>query len=98
MRGLNKSTGRKRTGHNVQREKHNELMADAMSHFLNETPEQRAVRHKRFKLMPSAKIECARLNAPIPILEAERTAKDETLKHVQQTLLTSRTRFHPLRC
>lgn len=98
-RGLNKSTGRERTGNDVQREKYNELMADAMRPLLNETPEQRAVRHKRFNLEPSAKMECARLDAQIPRLEAEeRAAKDETLKRVQQGLLTSRTRFHQLRC
>lgn len=98
-RGLNKSTGRERTGHDIQRERHNELMADAMRPFLNETPEQRAVRHKRFKLAPSAKTECARLDTQIPRLEAEeRAAKDELLKQVQQALLTSRTRFHQLRC
>lgn len=98
-RGLNKSTGRERTGNDVQREKHNELMADAMRPLLNETPEQRAVRHKRFKLEPSTKTECARLDAQIPRLEAEeRAAKDEPLKQVQQALLTSRTRFHQLRC
>lgn len=98
-RGLNKSTGRERTGNDVQREKFNELMADATRPLLNETPEQRAVRHKRFKLEPSAKMACARLDAQIPRLEAEeRSAKDEPLKQVQQALLTSRTRFHQLRC
>lgn len=67
--------------------------------ILNETPEQRAVRHKRFKLEPSAKTEYARLDAQIPRLEAEeRAAKDEPNKQVQQALLTSRTRFHQLRC
>jgi hypothetical protein len=55
-------------------------MADAMRPLLNETPEQRAVRHKRFKLEPSAKMECARLDAQIPRLEAEeRAAKDKPL-------------------
>lgn len=98
-RGLNKSTGREQTGQDVRREKHNEQMAEALRPLFNETPEQRATRHKRFKLEPSAKVECARLDAEIAQLEAkERSAKGETLGTVQRELLASRVRFQTLGC
>ncbi len=98
-RGLNKSTGREQIGQDVRREKHNEQMAEALRPIFNETPEQRATRHKRFKLEPSAKVECARLDGEMPQLEAkERSAKGETLGTVQRELLASRTRFQKLGC
>lgn len=98
-RGLNKSTGREQIGQDVRREKHNEQMAEALRPIFNETPEQRATRHKRFKLEPSAKAECARLDAEMPRLEVkERSATGEPLGTVQRDLLASRTRFHQLRC
>ena len=98
-RGLNKSTGRERVGQDVQREKNNELMTDALRPILNETPEQRVTRHKRFKLEPSANAECARLDVQIPRLEAqERSATSETIATAQRQLLALRTRFYSLRC
>lgn len=98
-RGLNKSTGHERTGQDVAREKNNELMADALRPLLNETPEQRATRHKRFKLEPAAKQECARLDFQIPQLESqERTATRVALPAIQQDLLVARTQFQRLRC
>lgn len=98
-RGLNKSTGREQVGQDVQREKNNEMMADALRPILNETPEQRATRHKRFKLEPSAKVECALLDVQIPRLEEqERSATGQTLSTIQRNLLDSRTQFHSLRC
>ncbi len=98
-RGLNKTNGREQVGQDVRREKHNELMAEALRPILNETPEQRATRHKRFKLEPLAKAECAQLDVQIALLEArERSATSETLTTVQRDLLASRSRFHKLRC
>lgn len=98
-RGLNKSTGGEIVGRDVQRERNNELMADVLRPILNETPEQRATRHKRFKLELPAKIECALLDGQIPrLVEQERSATREKLPVVQQELLSLRTRFHGLRC
>jgi hypothetical protein len=74
-------------------------MADALKPIFNETPEQRATRHKRFKLEPAAKFECDRLDVQIPRLEnQERSATKETLMDIQQSLLASRTRFRDLKC
>ena len=98
-RGLNKSTGREQVGRDVQREKQNELMAEALRPILNETPDQRAMRHKRFKLEPAAKTECSRLDGQIPrLVEQERSATRENLPAVQRELLSLRSRFHHLRC
>ena len=98
-RGLNKSTGQVKVGQDVQREKTNELMADALRPILNETPKQRETRHKRFKLEPEVKAECSQLDVQIPRLERlERSATRETLPAVQRDLLAVRTRFQGLRC
>ena len=98
-RGLHKSTGQVKVGQDVQREKTNELMADALRPILNETPRQRETRHKRFMLKPEAKAECSELDVQIPSLERlERTSTRESLPAVQRDLLTVRTRFQSLRC
>ena len=98
-RGLNKSTGQVKVGQDVQREKTNELMADALRPILNETPKQRETRHKRFKLEPEVKAECSQLDGQIPRLERlERSATREALPAVQRDLLAVRTRFQGLRC
>lgn len=98
-RGLNRSTGRERMGHDVRREMDNEMIADALRPILNETPEQRATRHRRFKLEPAAKSECARLDVELRKLEErERSATKEALEAAQESLLESRTRYLDLRC
>lgn len=98
-RGFNKSTGQEKIGQDVMHEKHNEQMADALRPLLNETPEQRTTRQKRFKLDPSVKLECARLDFQIPRLESqERSAARATLPVIQQDLLAARTQFQRLRC
>ena len=98
-RGLNKSSGREQVGQDVRREKNNELMAEALRPILNETPDQRAMRHKRFKLEPSAKTECAQLDVQIPLLEArEPSATSGNAATIERVLLASRTRFQTLRC
>ena len=98
-RGLNKSSGKELTGQDVQREKNNELAANALRPILSETPEQRATRHRRFKLEPQAKAECARLDTRIPrLVDQEKSATREQLPAVQRELLSMRIRFHDLRC
>jgi hypothetical protein len=98
-RGLNKSTGQVRVGQDVQREKTNELMADALRPILNETPKQRETRHKRFKLESEVKAECTQLDVQIPSLEKlERSTPREALPAVQRDLLAVRTSFQGLRC
>lgn len=98
-RGLDRSTGQTRTGTDVQREKLNEQMADALRPLLNEAPEERAVRHKRFKLSPEARGRCRSLDARIRDLEdEERAASRENLETVQRGLFTARNEHHELGC
>jgi hypothetical protein len=98
-RGLNKSSGRVQTGRDVQDEKLNELMTEAFRPLINETPAQRATRHKRFKLEPAAKAECWRLDTEIPRLERQEIgATPESLAKTQRELLSARKRFQSLRC
>jgi hypothetical protein len=98
-RGLNKSTGREQLGPDVRRERNNEIMADGLRPILNETPEQRATRHRRFKLEPAAKSECARLDIQLAKHEEqERSATKQTLAAAQKRLLESRARYRDLRC
>ena len=98
-RGLNKSSGRVQPGRDVQDEKLNELMTDALRPLIDETPAQRATRHKRFKLEPAAKAECRRLDAEIPKLERQEIgAAPESLARTQRELLSARKRFQSLRC
>lgn len=98
-RGLSKYSGKEQVGQDVRRERHNELMTEALRPILNETPEQRATRHKRFKLEPAVKSECGQLDVQIPKLEQqERNALAEALPTVQRDLFTARTRYQNLRC
>lgn len=97
--GLNKSTGQVKMGQDVQREKTNQQMADALRPILNETPKQRETRHKRFKQEPGVKAECSQLDMQIPRLERlEQSSTRETLPAVQRDLLAVRKRFQDLRC
>ena len=98
-RGLNKSSGREEVGQDVRREKNNELMAEALRPILNETPDQRAIRHKRFKLEPSAKAECAQLDVQIPLLQKRKpSVTSGSTATIERELLAFRTRFQTLRC
>jgi hypothetical protein len=64
-RGLDRSTGQARTGSDVRDERLNEQMAEALRPLLNETPEERALRHRRSKLSPEARAQCRSLDARI---------------------------------
>ena len=98
-RGLDKSSGTVRTGDDVRREKHNEVMSEALRPILNETPEQRAVRHRRFKLSEQAKAECRTLDLQIDGLQSqERGSTKSDVESVRQRLYKARVRHRELRC
>lgn len=63
--GLDKITGASKKGADVQKIEFNKAMAEAWSPLLNETPEQRSQRHKRWKLPENDKLECARLEGQV---------------------------------
>lgn len=98
-RGLDKSSGKVWTGDDVRREKHNEVMSEALRPILNETPEQRAVRHKRFKLSEQAKSECRTLDLQIEGLQnQERSSGKNEVVSVRQQLYKARLLHRELRC
>lgn len=98
-RGLDSSSGRPRLGADVRRERENEVMSGALRPILNESPEQRAKRHKRLALSEEVKKECQALDARLPALEAEeKSSSAESRAQAQQALLAARTRFRELRC
>jgi hypothetical protein len=98
-RGLDSMSGAKKTGADVRRERTNENTAEALRPIFNETAQQRATRHHRFKLSASAKQQCAQLDARIPALErAERGAKGSELAALQETLLGERQEYRSLGC
>jgi hypothetical protein len=98
-RGLDRSTGQARTGSDVRDERLNEQMAEALRPLLNETPEERALRHRRSKLSPEARAQCRSLDARIRDLEdEERAASRENLETVQRGLFTARTEHREFGC
>jgi len=98
-RGLNKSTGSERVGADVRTERHNEQVAEALKPIFNETPEQRAKRHRRAKLKPDARQQCARLDEQIVALEGkEAGAAGSGLASAQRQLLDLRTEYRSLQC
>ena len=59
--GLDKSSGTSRKGADVQKSETNKAMAKALEPIFGETAEQYELRHKRFKLSPKDRAECATL-------------------------------------
>jgi hypothetical protein len=98
-RGMNKSTGHELVGPDVQRERFNESMATAMKPLTGMTPAQTAVFERRFKLEPSARVECYRLDAEISRDErSEGVANAARRTDAQLRLFKLRKRAVELRC
>ena len=98
-RGLNKATGTEKVGADVRAEQTNELMANALKPIFNETPEQRAKRHRRAKLSPNAQERCASLDGQLPVAEdKERQSTGAELATTQKQLLNSRREYKELQC
>lgn len=88
-----------RVGADVQRERIREIQAEALRPLTGMNSAQRDTFHKRFKLTPEARRECAGLDRSIAQNEViERSALGPKLAAVQQTLLLDRRRFRELRC
>jgi hypothetical protein len=97
--GLDKSSGTERVGTDVQQERHNEAMAEALRPLFAETAEQRAKRHHRASLAPHVRQQCEALDRGILSAEMEegRTAQAEQ-QTVQGRLLRMRTQHRKLKC
>ena len=99
-RGLNKSTGRVREGHDVQRERRNEGLAEALKPLTGgKDAKQLSQMSRRMKLPPGAQRECRTLDSRIPEQEAhEARVSGAELLSVQRELFASRSRWRELGC
>jgi hypothetical protein len=98
-RGLNKSSGSERVGVDVQRERLNEQMAEALKPIFGESAEQRSKRHRRAKLSPGAQSQCRIIDQQIETTEAtESRASRADRASNQARLLDLRTKFKELQC
>ncbi|OGS97878.1 MAG: hypothetical protein A3K04_04695 [Gallionellales bacterium RBG_16_56_9] len=98
-RGLNKVSGTERVGADVRRERQNEQMADALRPVFGETAEQRAKRHRRASLSPTAQAACTKLDAEVSSAEQqERESARELLQSVQARLYQLRLQYSRLKC
>jgi len=98
-RGLDKDSGKKKTGADVRAERHQEMMTEVMRPVLGMTHDERMTMHRRSKLTPAAKRECDQLDAQMARLAgSERATTSEALRGVQQMLLVARTRSKSLGC
>ena len=98
-RGVDKATGSTRTGEDVQREKHNEQMAEALRPIFGEDAKQRATRHRRAALKPRDRAQCYRLDREIAGAEAaEAQATKAESSAVQANLLRLRKNYLSLQC
>jgi hypothetical protein len=97
--GLDKSSGQSRKGADVQKNEMNKAMAEALQPILGETPAEREKRHRRFKLPPSDRSECATLDAALLAQEAELRKTDKGgVPKAEAALFESRRQFRELRC
>jgi hypothetical protein len=98
-RGVDKATGSTRVGADVQREKHNEQMAEALRPIFGEDSKQRATRHRRAALKPQDRAQCYRLDREITNAEAaDVQATKAEPSAAQANLLRLRRNYSSLRC
>lgn len=98
-RGLSKSSGKDRTGADVRKERNNELMADALRPVFGESAAQRALRHRRARLDPNARVACERLDASLPLLEREQGQVSKVDRsRAEERLLFDRQQFQRSGC
>lgn len=97
--GLDKSSGHSRKGADIQRIEQNKAMAEALHPLLGETAAQREVRHRRFKLSPADRSECARIDERLPAQEAAVHKADKAASALAEaTLFEIRKRYRELQC
>ena len=98
-RGVNKLSGKTRTGPDVQNEIHREMMAEAIRPLTGLSAKQFEVEVRRYKLPGAAQQECRRLDQDLASteLEEKHTAQN-ALRDVQARLFVMRQRFRELRC
>lgn len=96
--GLDSWTGTRRTGADVQRSQRRDQVADALRP-LGVTRESFARDHKRARMTPVERADCAALDASLPVLERREAATSKEEKsQAQADLLKARKRFKHLAC
>lgn len=96
--GLDSWTGARRTGADVERAQRRDQIADALRP-LGVTRESFALDHKRARMTPVERAECAALDASLPVLERREAATSKEEKsQAQADLLKARKRFKHLAC
>lgn len=96
--GLDTWTGTRRVGADVQRTQRRDQIADALRP-LGVTRESFARDHKRARMTPVERAECAALDASLPVLERrEATTSGDDKSQAQAELLKARKRFKHLAC
>lgn len=97
-RGLT-STGKERPGADVQRERFDEGIAEAIRPLTGKDAKQLQVDGKRLPLTAPAQAECRQLDTAIPAAEQkERLSDARSRPAIQQELLVLRQRFIQLHC
>jgi hypothetical protein len=97
--GLDKSSGQSRKGADVRKSETNRAMAKALEPIFGETAEEYELRHKRFKLPPKQRAECATLDKRLPAEEAAvRDAGKGEVARAEGALFESRKRYREAGC
>lgn len=99
-RGLNASSGRVRTGPDVQREKQRELVAEAVRPLSGMEAREFDRLGRRLKLPAASQRACGSLDQSIPALERRelQAPAGESRQAVQRELLAARAAFRTHRC
>ncbi|NRF71417.1 DUF4124 domain-containing protein [Aquincola sp. S2] len=97
-RGLDKSSGKERTGADVARERRREGLAEALRPVTGMDAKQFDAEGRRHRLQPADKAECRWLDASIARLEASEKAATGEATATQRDLLSQRRRYLDLRC
>lgn len=97
--GMAKMTGITRKGADVRREEHDAAMANALKPLTGMTPDQYRVYKRRFKLSPTDRMECARLDSSLPGLKQRATSTPTSDKAAAEVeLYKARKLFNDLNC
>lgn len=97
--GMDKMTGASRKGADVRRDEYNTTISNALKPLTGMTPDQYRVHRHRFKLSPSDKAECARLDNSLPGLKQRATTAPTSGKAMAEVeLYKARKLFNDLNC
>lgn len=97
-RGLDSSSGKARTGHDVQRERFHEDLDEAIKPLTGKGTKEMDVERRRIKLTPQAKLECRRLDVEVASLEQQEREVTKDRSSIQLRLYERRLRIRQLGC